>query len=189
MSETPCPTSALTLLEAMPHGYGLFLCGCGSQKVIRVSHVKAGAIRSCGRSCPLKVRSARTRYPKLHAIWREMKSRCRDRKNKAYHRYGGRGISVDPGWGDFEEFRCWSEANGYAEGLELDRIDNDLGYGPGNCRFVSHMVNCANRAATIMHKGGRLCEQAHARGLNLRTVTARRLRGWPEERWLEPVRR
>lgn len=52
---------------------------------------------------------------------------------------------------NFPAFRDWSYANGYAENLEIDRIDNDGNYSPDNCRWVTHKVNCNNR---IRKNGG-----------------------------------
>ena len=42
-------------------------------------------------------------------------------------------------------FRAWALANGYAEDLTIDRIDNDRGYDPGNCRWVTLLENNRNR--------------------------------------------
>lgn len=71
-----------------------------------------------------------------------MRHRCRDKKD---HRYGGRGIAVCDEWQDYETFRAWADANGWQQKLEIDRIDNDGPYSPGNCRIVTHQENCQNR--------------------------------------------
>ena len=77
-----------------------------------------------------------------------MKGRCDNPKNKNYHRYGGRGIKVCEEWSrDFMSFKEWVYANGYQQGLAIDRINVDKGYEPSNCRLVTceensrHMVN------------------------------------------------
>lgn len=42
-------------------------------------------------------------------------------------------------------FVKWAYQNGYAEGLQIDRINNDGNYEPSNCRFVSPTANAQNR--------------------------------------------
>lgn len=74
-----------------------------------------------------------------------MKDRCQNPNNGGYANYGGRGISVSPEWDTFGAFAEWAFANGYKEDLDLDRIDNDSGYGPSNCRWVSRRVNSNNK--------------------------------------------
>jgi hypothetical protein len=71
-------------------------------------------------------------------------------KHKDWQFYGGRGIRLCEEWQDFGIFQAWALANGYQEGLEVDRIDNEEGYGPGNVRFVSHAQNSRNRRSTLL---------------------------------------
>jgi hypothetical protein len=72
--------------------------------------------------------------------------RCYDKKNKDYEHYGGRGIVMCDEWKENKQkFMRWCRDNGEEKGLEIDRIDNDKGYEPGNCRFVTKKVNRNNR--------------------------------------------
>jgi hypothetical protein len=73
-----------------------------------------------------------------------MRLRCRPQSPKR-HRYYGRGIRVCPEWNDWDTFADFALANGWREGLTIDRIDNDKGYFPGNVRFVTRLVNTRNR--------------------------------------------
>jgi hypothetical protein len=66
-----------------------------------------------------------------------MKSRCYNLNNPSYHRYGGRGISVCDDWLEFVSFRNWALANGYADNLSIDRINNDGNYSPINCQWIT----------------------------------------------------
>lgn len=75
--------------------------------------------------------------------WAEMKKRCDNPNQVYYNRYGGRGITYQEDWKDFENF--YRDMGDCPEGLELDRIDNNGNYEKGNCRWVTHKVNCNNR--------------------------------------------
>ncbi len=76
--------------------------------------------------------------------WNGIIQRCTNPKSQNWHRYGGRGIRVCSEWLDFETFlRDMGEKPG--PGYSIDRIDNDGNYEPGNCRWVTHKENCANR--------------------------------------------
>ena len=75
-----------------------------------------------------------------------MKQRCYNENNKDYHSYGGRGITICNEWlNNIEKFVEWSLNNGYKEGLQVDRRNNDKGYSPDNCRFVTAQINSCNR--------------------------------------------
>lgn len=76
-------------------------------------------------------------------LWNDLKSRCLDKNHPAYYRYKKFGT---PGWNSFEEFSLWAEKNGWRYGLELDRINNELGYFPDNCRFVTRKENLRNKS-------------------------------------------
>ena len=75
-----------------------------------------------------------------------MLKRCYDEENKDYVNYGGRGIEVCEEWKKSKQrFMRWCVDNGEKKGLEIDRIDNESGYSPENCRFVTRHVNRSNR--------------------------------------------
>ena len=74
-----------------------------------------------------------------------MRRRCGDPKDAGYRNYGERGITVCDEWvNDYAAFREWSNANGYADDLTIDRIDNDKGYSPDNCRWTTMKVQSNN---------------------------------------------
>ena len=85
---------------------------------------------------------------KIYQVWSSMKKRCYNPNNTYYKYYGARGIKVCDEWLDAKTFCDWAMANGYKEGLSIDRIDNDDNYHPKNVRFVSQKDNNRNRSIT-----------------------------------------
>ena len=87
----------------------------------------------------------------LRGVFAAMKWRFYKLTAKPYPNYGGRGITICDEWlSDSEQFVAWALANDYAEGLEIDRIDNDGHYAPESCRFVPYKHNVRNRRNTML---------------------------------------
>lgn len=84
----------------------------------------------------------------LLTIWVNMKGRCLNKNNAKYHRYGGRGISICDAWLSSVGFVMWAKATGYETGMSLDRIDNDRGYEPENCQWVTRQANSRKKSTT-----------------------------------------
>lgn len=80
---------------------------------------------------------------RVHRAWINMKSRCSNPKTPLYKDYGARGISVCEPWLQFKNF--YADMGDPPDGLELDRIDNNGNYEPGNCRWASKAVQAKNR--------------------------------------------
>lgn len=133
----------------------LFQCDCGGQ-ISRISYdVRSGGVASCGCArarCGEEPRGPGwqpRRKQRLYKIWCAMKRRCHSPTSDGYAYYGARGVSVCTEWrGDYSAFRTWALENGYRDDLEIDRIDVDGGYGPGNCRWVDRITNMNNRRRT-----------------------------------------
>ncbi|NOR27639.1 MAG: AP2 domain-containing protein [Lutibacter sp.] len=128
-------------------------CDCGVVKEFLLSNLRNGHTKSCGclNKELIKERSFKhgcSGYNKipLYSVWTSMKQRCYNKKDKSYHNYGGRGISICTEWmNDFKLFYDWSLINGYKKGLQIDREDNDGDYTPNNCRFVTVQINVLNK--------------------------------------------
>lgn len=128
------------------HRYVVCECQCGNIKTVRLSHLTAGKIVSCGchsRACATTQNNeSKTR---LYKIWINMLDRCSNPKCDAYNNYGGRGITVSTTWGDFQNFKRWALSTGYTDNVTIERIDVDIGYSPENCTWVPKPIQAVNR--------------------------------------------
>jgi hypothetical protein len=135
------------------------VCECGKSATVRGDHLTSGWSKSCG--CYQKdiVRLTASRIFKVHGgsvgkvkeplfkRWLTIRARCLQESHEHYKYYGRRGITICREWDDYINFKLWGIASGFKEELQIDRINNDLGYFPGNCRWVTRKVNCNNRRA------------------------------------------
>lgn len=80
---------------------------------------------------------------RLYRVWSEMKQRCLNSKNKGFKNYGARGITVCESWMKYDNFK--RDMGDPGVGFHIDRIDNDKGYSPENCRWATPKQNHANR--------------------------------------------
>ena len=95
---------------------------------------------------PQKIKKAKMQDHPLYCRWENMKSRCYRKSDKDYPNYGGRGITMCDEWRyDFWAFADWAMENGYRDGLTIDRKDNDKGYSPDNCRWITRYEQNQNK--------------------------------------------
>ena len=131
-------------------------CDCGNEKLIRGQALVRHATRSCG--CLRKQNGKKNktiicgcRHP-LYKKWVNMKSRCYNPNVHDYENYGARGITVCDEWkNNPNAFIFWGLCNGWKDGLQIDRIDNNKGYSPDNCRFVAIQENLKNKRHPSRH--------------------------------------
>lgn len=120
---------------------------------------------------------------KTFQVWRHMRQRCRLPTIKGFKNYGGRGIAVCDRWQNFENFLV--DMGERPPGMQLDRIDNELGYFPENCRWATPLQNANNRRSSrfIEVNGQRqtLSQWAAQLGVTRDVVRNRLLMGWTEE--------
>lgn len=172
-------------------------CDCGNEGVVRANSLKRGDSKSCG--CLLrKVNAiAQTKHghygTRIYRIWDCMKARCNNPNSKSYSRYGSRGISVCEEWKEFMPFYTWAMANGYDDKLTIDRIDNEKGYSPQNCRWVNMKTQQNNKASChyVTYDGETLTLSLWAEKLNIPydLLIHRISQGWTFERAINTPKR
>ena len=171
-------------------------CDCGNYKVVGSNNLKSGNVKSCG--C-LRESMAKTKLyihgkykTRLFRLWSNIKTRCYNKKEKAYKYYGGRGITMCDEWlSDFMNFYNWAIDNGYDENAKkyectIDRIDNNKGYFPDNCRWVTQQIQNRNKRTNknITYNGETHClmEWAEILGVNYKSLCNRFSYGWSLDR-------
>lgn len=170
-------------------------CDCGNIVSLRSNALSSGNTRSCG--ClreELAGNLRRThgmRRTTEYRIWLGMRNRCNNPRAKHYDRYGGRGIKICPEWDSFSVFLA-DMGSRPSKGHSLDRIDNDKGYEPSNCRWATQKQQCRNtmRNRTILYLGREVCiaEAVELSGISRSALRKRIRRGWPEEQMFPPLK-
>lgn len=175
--------------------YWVCRCECGNITHVATNNLRNGHTKSCGcRKAELWDAVIRThgmanRCPEYY-LWKGMLSRCYNPSTKCYPRYGGRGIRVAQEWHDFERFYA-DVGPRPSPDHQLDRLENELGYGPDNFRWATRIEQCNNRRSNrILEVYGEeitLAEAGRKYGLLAGTIAARLRRGESPERAVRPL--
>lgn len=129
-------------------------CECGNIKDVRSDSLKNGSIKSCG--CINKKHGQR--HTRLYKVWCSIKTRCFNKNDKSFQKYGAKGITMCKEWKeDFKSFYNWAMVNGYDKDAEymqctIDRINNKGNYQPDNCRWVNLITQANNKTSNHLIK-------------------------------------
>lgn len=124
----------------------------------------------------------------LYKKWMAMKRRCLNKNEKAYPRYGGRGIKICDEWLDFQNFDR-DMGNTFIKGLSLERIDNNGNYEPSNCKWIPLKDQAKNKSNVVLYeyKGRKqsIVDWGKEVGIKSETLRARLKKyGWSIEKSL-----
>jgi len=130
--------------------------------------------------------STKARRTPEYCTWSRMLGRCRNPKDHAYPRYGGKGVKVCERWLEFANFLA--DMGQRPTGKTLDRIDTDGNYCLENCRWATakEQANNTSAARQLEYKGetDTLANWAAKLQINPRTIKARLRKGWTVEKAL-----
>lgn len=177
----------------------LCMCDCGNMHEVDDYELRRKD-RTGVKSCGCWRNELRATYNYKHGmskstefrVWEGMMQRCDNPKHDHYDRYGGRGISYDPSWSDFEQF--FVDMGPRPPGTYLDRIDNDKNYCKDNCTWstAKEQANnrCNNKYLTLDGETLTVAEWADKLGVKYVTLLARTYKGWSDEKVLKtPIRK
>lgn len=177
-----------------------FKCDCGNFITTKGAYVRSGDTKSCG-CLHLEVQSKRIRCNQTHGLSGHrlynlhgmMLTRCSNIKNKDYHRYGGRGITVCDEWKDIKTFIEWANSSGYSPGLTIERKNYNGNYCPENCTWIPNCMQGKNTSTQhIITFNGKSMDRAdwsRETGIPQSTLFNREKAGWSIKRMLTTPRR
>ncbi len=169
------------------------VCECGSKKSIPAGNLVRGLSKSCGckkgATISAKVSthgfSHKSDSDGTYEIWTNMRNRCNNEANHAFKRYGGRGIKVCQRWDDFTLF-LQDMGTRPSQDHSIDRIDNDAGYDPTNCRWATKKEQANNRRSNVIFEANGITQNvaqwASSAGVTTQTLHKRLKRGWTIEK-------
>ena len=151
-------------------------CSCGKSVIAKDNSLKTGNTKSCGCARAEANTKNTAEDNKLRSIWYNMKRRCDNKDNDFYPNYGGRGITYDSSWEDFDNFKKDMEA-GFSVGMSLERVDVNKGYCKDNCSWIDIKDQAKNRTKPRNNSSGYCGVSPHKRKGEVVSFRAR----WSED--------
>lgn len=175
--------------------YWLCQCDCGKKVRVASGKLRGGYTKRCEecrkqllKDSPHRLKHGKSRrsepYAKEYHIWGTLKGRIKNPNHHKYHSHGGKGLTLDPRWEDFENFLADMGEKPYP-GASIERLDNEVGYWPSNCVWANRFQQGNNRHDNriITANGETQCSAWWARetGLKRKTIEQRINQGWSHE--------
>jgi hypothetical protein len=170
-------------------------CSCGNNTCVESYKLKSKHTQSCGcihkeQLVARNLTHGMSDFPE-YSNWLHIRKRCNNPADPNYPDYGGRGITVCSAWDSFEAFYKDMGPRPSPK-HSIDRIDNNLGYSPENCRWATSGQQANNKRnnhlLTFRGKTMNIKNWAQELGVNERRLRTRLSAGWSAERALtEPV--
>lgn len=164
------------------------VCDCGGKTIATTGNLNSGNSKSCGcekRDAWIRARTShgQSKRTRAYTAWANMLTRCTNKNDPRYPRWGGRGITVCARWRKFENF--YADMGDPPPKYSLDRINNDGNYEPGNVRWANTQTQNDNRRTpktdriyTIAGRTMNLSDWSRSLGLHRDTVLKRLGYGW-----------
>lgn len=148
LARAPIASGAISVMQiahmdARSRRFWLCKCVCGKEFLVRVDKIAAQKSCGCLRPVPSTLSHRGTHTPE-YEVWKNMLQRCGNPKNPRYPDYGGRGIAVCDRWLKFDNFLADMGLRPNPE-LTIERINNELGYQPGNCKWATRSEQQRNK--------------------------------------------
>ena len=126
-------------------------CSCGVTRFVIASVLRTRRSKRCSACRNIKMKTNPPAYKdggkhrRLRRCWADMLSRCYNPNDRAFNRYGKRGIIVCVNWWEFSTFKIWALSHGYSNNLTIDRINGNKSYSPLNCRWATNTQQARNK--------------------------------------------
>lgn len=178
-----------TVIQYAGKSYWLCRCQCGVERHIFTGNLSKGHSNSCGclrdeLATENKTTHGKTGSPE-YRVWAGIKRRCLNPNDRSYARYGEQGVTICDRWRD--SFECFLSDIGTRPTPEhsIDRVDNDKGYAPDNCRWATRVEQArnkrTNRRITCNNRTKTLSEWSQELGICHATIQYRLRAGWDIE--------